>query len=126
MRLLTMYLFWAELRLMGWKQTFRNEDGTSAVGSLSLQLRDFAIPKRIARARLSEADLSRRIEISYQTLTNYLNTAETEYQLMKENKGEKEDELPAGRKKRKREEMPSTLLSEERETEFRQKEESTM
>ena len=103
---------------MGWEQAFRNEDGTSAVGSLSLQLRDFAISKRIAG--LSEADLNRRIEISYQTLTNYLNKAETEYQLVKANKGDKEEELPAGRKKRKREKTPPSSLSEEREAEFQQ------
>ncbi len=101
-------------------ETFRNEDGTCAEGSLVLQLRDFAIPECFADT--PEADQSQHIEISYQALTNYLNKAEAAYQRMEGNNGSKR-KLPVGIEKRKREETPSTSLDEEREAEYQQQEE---
>ena len=51
------------------------------MGSLALQLKDFVIPGRLAGT--SEADQGRPIEISYQTLTKYLNEVEEEYEVLK-------------------------------------------
>ena len=77
------------------RKGIRKDDGTIAEGSLSLLLKDFAIPPCFVD--IPEADQNRRIEISYQALTKYLDDAETRYELMREDRGV-QLELPAGRK----------------------------
>jgi len=82
-------------------------------------LKDFAVPGCIPAAHQD-----RHIEISYHTLTQYLNEAEAGYQAMNGNNDWLQ--LPVGRKKRKRVRTPPSTLSDGREAEFQQQEEETI
>jgi hypothetical protein len=81
-------------------KAFRNENGTGAEDNLVLLLKCFAVPGRIPAAHQN-----RHIEISYQTLTEYLNEAEAGYYAMSGN----DDwlQLPAGTKEMQAGEDPS-------------------
>jgi hypothetical protein len=101
-------VFDIELEEANGKKAFRNEDGTSTEGNLVLLLKDFDVPVGIPAAHQN-----RRIEISYQTLTEYLGEAEAGYQAMDGNGGLLQ--MPVGTKKRKRERTPPSSLSDGRE-----------